>query len=125
MSEDSQVQSLLPLTHLTYHVLLVLAGTKLHGYGIIKEVYERTGGAMDLETGTLYAAIKRLRDDGLIEVAEAPADAESADSRRRYYQLTDFGGDVLAAESERLAALVGLAREKNLVRGAVPARGES
>jgi DNA-binding PadR family transcriptional regulator len=125
MSEESQVQSLLPLTHLTYHVLLVLAGTKLHGYGIIKEVYERTGGAMDLETGTLYAAIKRLRDDGLIEVAQAPADADSADSRRRYYQLTDFGGEVLAAESERLAKLVGLAREKNLVRGVVPARGES
>ncbi len=125
MFQEPQVQSLLPLTHITYHVLLVLAGTKLHGYGIIKEVYERTGGAMDLETGTLYAAIKRLRDDGLIEVAQAPADADSADSRRRYYQLTDFGRDVLAAESERLAKLVGLAREKNLVRGAIPARGES
>jgi DNA-binding PadR family transcriptional regulator len=125
MVQNSQVQSLLPLTHLTYHVLLVLAGTKLHGYGIIKDVYERTGGVMDLETGTLYAAIKRLRDDGLIEVAEPPVDGDSTDSRRRYYQLTDFGGAVLAAESERLAALVGLAREKNLVRGAVPAGGES
>ena len=125
MIQNSQVQSLLPLTHLTYHVLLVMAGTKLHGYGIIKEVYERTGGAMDLETGTLYAAIKRLRDDDLIEVAQAPADTDSADSRRRYYQLTEFGGDVLAAESERLAMLVGLAREKNLVRGVIPAGGES
>jgi DNA-binding PadR family transcriptional regulator len=125
MFQEPQVQSLLPLTHITYHVLLVLAGTKLHGYGIIKEAHERTGGVMDLETGTLYAAIKRLRDDGLIEVAQAPADADSADSRRRYYQLTGFGGDVLSAESERLARLVGLAREKNLVRDAVPARGES
>ncbi len=73
MPLDTQVQSLLPLTHLTYHVLLVLAGTKLHGYGIIKEVAARTDGAMDLETGTLYAAIKRLRDEGLIDVADPPA----------------------------------------------------
>ncbi len=115
MPHDAQVQSLLPLTHLTYHVLLVLAGTKLHGYGIIKEVYERTGGAMDLETGTLYAAIKRLRDEGLIDVAAAPPPASTGDSRRRYYRLTALGRKVLKAESGRLAQLVRLAEEKNLV----------
>ena len=117
MPHDAQVQSLLPLTHLTYHVLLVLAGTKLHGYGIIKEVYERTGGAMDLETGTLYAAIKRLRDEGLIDVADAPAVASTGDSRRRYYRLTALGRKVLEAESGRLAQLVRLAEEKNLISG--------
>ncbi len=117
MAHGTQVQSLLPLTHLTYHVLLVLAGTKLHGYGIIKEVYERTGGAMDLETGTLYAAIKRLRDEGLIDVADAPAVASTGDSRRRYYRLTALGRKVLEAESGRLAQLVRLAEEKNLISG--------
>ncbi len=117
MLKPQRVEEFLPLTHITYHVLLVLAGTKLHGYGIIKEVADRTGGAMDLETGTLYAAIKRLRDEGLIHVADAPAEVSPADSRRRYYQLTALGRQVLEAESDRLAQLVRLAEEKNLVSG--------
>ena len=117
MPKPQRVEEFLPLTHLTYHVLLVLAGTKLHGYGIIKEVAERTGGAMDLETGTLYAAIKRLRDEGWIDVADAPAEASTGDSRRRYYRLTELGRTVLKAESGRLAQLVRLAEEKNLVGG--------
>ena len=126
MDKPQQVEAFLPLTHLSYHVLLVLAGTKLHGYGIIKEVYERTGGAMDLETGTLYAAIKRLRDEALIDVAPTPRDDPGADSRRRYYALTDLGKKVLGAESERLARLVNLAREKKLVGEVVrPQRAES
>ena len=117
MPKPQRVEEFLPLTHLTYHVLLVLAGTKLHGYGIIKEVAARTGGAMDLETGTLYAAIKRLRDEGWIEVADAPAGASTGDPRRRYYRLTELGRKVLRAESDRLAQLVRLAEEKNLVSG--------
>ncbi len=126
MDKPQQVEAFLPLTHLSYHVLLVLAGTKLHGYGIIKEVYDRTGGAMDLETGTLYAAIKRLRDEALIDVAPTPRDDPGADSRRRYYALTDLGKKVLGAESERLARLVNLAREKKLVGEVVrPQRAES
>ena len=115
MPKSQQVEAFLPLTHLSYHVLLVLAGTKLHGYGIIKEVYERTDGAMDLETGTLYAAIKRLRDEALIDVATPPQGDAGADTRRRYYALTDLGTKVLEAESDRLARLVSLAREKKLV----------
>ena len=115
MPKPQQVEAFLPLTHLSYHVLLVLAGTKLHGYGLIKEVYERTDGAMDLETGTLYAAIKRLRDETLIDVAPPPQGGSGADARRRYYELTDLGKTVLEAESERLARLVSLAREKKLV----------
>lgn len=115
MAKPQQVEAFLPLTHLSYHVLLVLAGTKLHGYGIIKEVYDRTAGAMDLETGTLYAGIKRLRDEALIDVAPPPGDDAATDSRRRYYELTDLGKEVLEAESERLARLVSLAREKKLV----------
>ena len=97
----------LPLTHVVYHVLLSLAQKSRHGYGIIKDVEERTRGRLVLEAGTLYAAIKRLRDDGLIEDGEAPADA---DARRRYYALTPLGQSVLRAESERLAELVEMAR---------------
>ena len=52
--------SVLPLSHVAYHMLLALATENRHGYGIIKHVAERTGGQVELEAGTLYAAIKRM-----------------------------------------------------------------
>jgi len=97
----------LPLTHVVYHILLSLSETARHGYGIIKDVSDVTGGRLELEAGTLYAAIKRLRDDGWIEEVAGP---EEADARRRYYGLTPLGRNVLRAESERLEDLVALAR---------------
>lgn len=105
----------LPLTHVVYHVLLSLSREPRHGYGIIKDVGERTGGRLELEAGTLYAAIRRLRQDGLLE--EAPAPAET-DARRRYYDLTELGRAVLRAESERLAELVTMARQAEILPGA-------
>ncbi len=59
----------LPLTHVVYHILLSLSEASRHGYGIIKDVMERTGGRLELEAGTLYAAIKRLREDGLLALS--------------------------------------------------------
>ena len=102
----------LPLTHVVYHLLLSLSGSPRHGYGIIKDVEARTEGRLELEAGTLYAAIKRLRDDGLIEEADRP---DGADARRRYYGLTDLGRRVLRAESERLAELVEMARDARVL----------
>lgn len=113
MAKDDAAE-LLPLTPLTYQVLLAMADGPLHGYGVIKEVSERTDGEMELEAGTLYAAIKRLRDEGLIDLAATPRGG-SLDSRRRYYRLTPLGRRVLRLESERLARLVELAREKNVL----------
>ena len=107
--------TLLPLTSLTYHVLLALADANRHGYGIIKEVEERTNGKMELETGTLYAAMKRMRDDGLIEPVPASERPTGEDSRRRTYRLTPFGKKVLRAESQRLAQLLGIAAEKKVL----------
>lgn len=104
---NRSVDDALPLTHVVYFVLLSLSEAPRHGYGIIKDVADRTGGRLELEAGTLYAAIKRLRDDGLIEETEGPPDT---DARRRYYGLTPVGRRVLRAESERLAELVELAR---------------
>ena len=91
-----------------------LSEASRHGYGIIKDVAGRTGGKLELEAGTLYAAIRRLRLDGLLEEATAP---EDADARRRYYELTEFGRAVLRAESERLAELVSLARAAQVLPG--------
>ena len=107
--------SMLPLTSLTYHVLLALADSDRHGYGIIKEVEERTNGQVELETGTLYAAIKRMRDDNLIGVVPKKERPVGEDSRRRTYRLTPFGSQVLIAESQRLAHLLGIAAEKNVL----------
>ncbi len=107
--------SFLPLTHVTYHLLLSLAGATRHGYGIIKDVEDRTGGRLVLEAGTLYAAIKRARDDGLLQEQAPP---EGADARRRYYGLTRVGREVLRLESERLAELVELARNARVLRPA-------
>ena len=102
----------LPLTHVVYHVLLSLSGAARHGYGIIKDVADATGGSLELEAGTLYAAVRRLRQDGWIEEVEGPDDA---DARRRYYALTPTGRRVLRAESERLADMVELARRARVL----------
>lgn len=93
-------------------MLLALADGERHGYGIMLEVRTMTGGAVRLGPGTLYGAIKRLEAGGVIEASgERPAPAAD-DERRRYYRLTGFGGEVLAAEVARLDGLVRAARRK-------------
>ena len=101
-------QDHVPLTHVVYHILLSLSAAARHGYGIIKDVQARTDGRLVLEAGTLYAAIRRLRDDGLLDERDAPPDT---DARRRYYGLTELGRAVLRAESMRLEELVEMARD--------------
>jgi DNA-binding PadR family transcriptional regulator len=108
---------LLPLTSVALNVLLALADGERHGYGIMLEVRERTGGRVRLGPGTLYGAIKRLKEGGVIEESGQRPDPEADDERRRYYRLSGFGGEVLAAEVERLDGLVRAARRK----GAFPA----
>jgi DNA-binding PadR family transcriptional regulator len=112
---DIDPRSLLPLTHLSYQVLLALADDNRHGYGIIKEVYARTDGEIDLETGTLYTALRRLKDEGLIDIVAPDERPEGEDDRRRVYRLTPIGTEVLRAESRRLIALVGVAMEKRVL----------
>ena len=107
-----------PLTHVVYHILLSLTDAQRHGYGIIKEVERRTRGRLELEAGTLYGAIKRLREDGWIAEARPPAEA---DQRRRYYALTDAGRRALRLESERLAELVEMARNARVLPGSAGA----
>ncbi len=93
-------------------MLLALATENRHGYGIIKHVAERTGGQVELEAGTLYASIKRMKDEGWIK--DAPTEL-GADSRRRTYAIADFGREVLLAESRRLEAMVALARDAEVL----------
>jgi DNA-binding PadR family transcriptional regulator len=109
-SPDRDPAALLPLTPAAFHVLVALADGDLHGYAIIKDVSTRTAGRVELGTGTLYGIIKRLLAEGLvIESKRRPAPAND-DPRRRYYHLTPFGKLVVAAETERLEAMVDAAR---------------
>lgn len=106
----------LPLTTLTYHILLALADHDRHGYSIIKEVEQRTGQSMQIETGALYHAIRRMRNEKLIEPAPTDEHQSTEHSRRRTYRLTEWGRDVLAAESARLRQLVDIAEAKQVLQ---------
>ena len=108
-------QTLLPLTPAVLHILLALVDGERHGYGIMREVEERTGGEVRLGPGTLYGAIKRMLSEGLIEESGERRDPVMDDQRRRYYRITDFGRRVAGAEAERLASLVETARSKKLL----------
>ena len=106
----------LPLTPAAFHVLLALADSPKHGYSMLKEVEERTGGEVRLSTGTLYGLVKRFLDDELI--VELPAE-DDGNERRRPYKLTPFGRQVARAEAVRLEQLVAAARGVRLL----PERG--
>lgn len=107
--------SFLPLTPAAFHILLALADGEKHGYAIMREVTETTGGQIKLGPGSLYGTIKRLLADGWIEESDARPDPELDDERRRYYRLTDLGKQVACAEAQRLAQLVNTAKAKRLI----------
>ena len=112
-----------PLSAPVFHILLALAEEERHGYRILLEIERRTEGAIRLGTGTLYTAIKRLLDQGLIEESEERPDPELDDARRRYYQLTPEGEEVAGPEARRLESLVSQARTKKLLPGLATPRG--
>lgn len=101
----------LPLKTNWFHILLSLASGGQHGYGIMQEVLDRTGGKVRLWPATLYGSLKRLIEEGLIEESEARP-RQFDDPRRRYYRLTRLGRAVLDAESERLQELVRILQMK-------------
>ena len=116
VGNDDDVSRLLPLKPVLFWILLVLVDGASHGYGILKEIEGRTDGAIRLEPGNLYRFLRRLLDDGLIqELDEAPE--EDADTRRRYYDLTERGRATVRAEAERMRDLVQAAQSRDLIEG--------
>jgi DNA-binding PadR family transcriptional regulator len=101
------------LTPLTYDILLALSDGPLHGYGIIKDIEERSGVDAAPSTGALYLALRRMLTDAMIE--EDPNPPADADQRRRYCRITTEGREEAGAESRRLATLVAAARKKKLL----------
>ncbi|HET9370539.1 MAG TPA: helix-turn-helix transcriptional regulator [Vicinamibacterales bacterium] len=100
-----------PLSTQQFQILLALVDDDRHGYGIIAEVAERTGGEVRLGTGPLYTAIGRLVD---LELIQETARRDDDDARRRYYTLTAAGRQTLRRETARLEALLAQARRKGI-----------
>ena len=69
-TEQKPVETFLPLTPAVFHILITLADGEAHGYAIMQEVAHRSGGSVRLGPGTLYGAISRLLEDGLLEESE-------------------------------------------------------
>lgn len=101
----NDVQSFLPLTEVSFYILLSLTNEPRHGYAIMKDVQNLSEGRISLSTGTLYGGLKRLLEAGWIERFEDTALDENG-RQRKAYQLTSLGRAILAAETERLRGLV-------------------
>jgi DNA-binding PadR family transcriptional regulator len=104
-----------PLTSSVFHILLALADEDRHGLGIAEEIERRTGGAVELGPGTLYNAIRKMLQSGLIqEPTQRPAPPDD-DPRRRYYRITRMGRRLLEQEAERLDRVLAAARDKQVL----------
>lgn len=114
MSAD-EIDRFLPLTPLSLAILLGLAEGARHGYAIMREVERQTDGRLTPGAGSLYAALQRLQDDGLIAEAPAGADGEPGGARRRYYVLEARGRAVARAELLRMARVLQLGHDRRLV----------
>ena len=110
-------EAALPLKPADFHIMLVLLRGDLHGYGIMQAVNEESGGRVQLEVGSLYRLIARLRDAGLVH--DSARSREPGDNRR-YYRITDFGEQVARLETRRLADVLAAAKRQNLLHDVEP-----
>ena len=117
MTEDtSDLNRRLPLSPAAFSILLALVDGEKHGYAILREVSERSDGAMKLLPGTLYNLLKRMLEDGWIEELDERPDPAVDDERRRYYRLTGLGEKIAGLEATRLADLVRAARKHGILK---------
>ena len=115
-SESSDdIQALLPLPTAFFHILVALADRDRHGYSIMQDVSVRTDGKVRLSAGTLYSAVRRMLEQGLIEELRDRPDPSSNDERRRYYRLTRLGRRVALAEARRVNDMLTQARATGLI----------
>lgn len=87
-----------PMTEAMYYVLLALINPG-HGYKLMQEIADVSGGRLKMGPGTLYGVLTRMQGDGLICV-------EEDDGRRKVYRITEVGKEALSAEYRRLAAML-------------------
>ena len=108
MSPTDMPEDIPPLTPAVFHVLLALTGGDRHGYAILKDIQQRTGGSMKMQAGTLYGTLQRLLDLGWVDEIAPPDD--EADARRRYYRLNREGRTAIQTDVQRMDGLVKAAR---------------
>jgi DNA-binding PadR family transcriptional regulator len=99
----------LPLGEATFFILLSLMAAPKHGYSIMKAVEEMSSNRVELSTGTLYGALKRMLEQAWIERYETADDNDNGRVRKTY-RLTELGQRILNAEIVRMDALVTTAR---------------
>lgn len=106
-----------PLPSAAFQILLSLADEDRHGYGIMRQIEEQTGGRTRLGPGTMYASIQALLEEKFITEVDGPEDLSHGQERRRYYRLTSMGRRLARVEADRLANLLRAARAKKILRG--------
>ena len=111
-TDRDRIEAYLPLRLVEFHVLLSLAAGERHGYGIIQDIEERDESAVP-DVGTMYRALARMVESGLIE---ATGTTDPGDERRNYYRITPRGLRVAKAEAQRLHALTQAARLGGLLQ---------
>jgi DNA-binding PadR family transcriptional regulator len=99
----------LPLQEATFFVLLSLAQTPKHGYAILLDVTELSDGRLELSTGTLYGALRRLLDQGWIERYDAASEMVNG-RERKAYRITELGQKILNADLARIQGLISAAQ---------------
>ena len=99
-----EVEQNLPLTESTFLIMLSLAPAARHGYAIMKEVAALSEDRVQLSTGTLYGALKRLLESGWIERVDEPDEGQNGRDRKAY-RLTRLGRSILEAETARIRRL--------------------
>ena len=86
-----------PMTETAFYILLCLRQEN-HGYGILQQTQQMTGGEIRLSPGTLYGSLSKMEKDGLIEFVRE-------EEKRRLYRLTELGEELLTLEKKRIARL--------------------
>ena len=102
------------LSLVEFHILLSLAAGERHGYGIIQDIEARGETAVP-DVGTMYRALARMLENGLIQEGARRSAADASDERRNYYRITDVGRRAAQAEARRLEALIRAARSGGLL----------
>ena len=109
MDRDRGTARQTPLRRVEFHILLSLAAGERHGYGIIRDILARDETPAP-DVGTMYRALARMVEGGLIEASSRRPAPDSGDERRNYYRITSAGMRVARDEARRMGALVQAAR---------------
>jgi len=117
LDRDRGIERHLPLRRVEFHILLSLVAGERHGYGIIREI-EARGDSSPPDVGTMYRALARMAEAGLIEAADRRAE-DGVEERRNYYRITSTGVRVARAEARRLETMMEAARAGGLLPRAV------